>query len=141
MEITNGIITNLVGTVGLFTTQIVFAFDVPVGGITPGRARALVGMAVGLISAVIGVVAMLRASGRLGTGSGRFGAIAALTLGLIGIILGIIHLATSTGGFGTGGGRAGAIVGLVLSLIGVCLGGMGITRSRIADPKSPVVNT
>jgi len=141
MEITNGIFTKLIGAVGLFAARVFFAFDVPTGEITTGRARALVGVAVGLISAIIGVVAMLRSSGRLGAGSGRVGAVVALALGLIGIILGIIHLATSTGGFGTGGGRAGAIVGLVVSVIGVILGGFAITRSRIEDSKSRVANT
>ena len=100
-------------------------FDVKpaAGEITSGRARALVGAVMGLISLVVGGVAVARSSGRAL-------AITALLLGLIGMILSVVHLGTSTGGFGTGGGRAGAIVGLVLSLIGTSLGGLALARSR-----------
>jgi hypothetical protein len=122
MEITNAMFTKFIAVIGLFTTQIVFAFDVPAGEMTSGRARALVGVAVGLISVVIGVVTLLRSKSQVG-------AIVALVLGLLGVVLGIIHLATSTGGFGTGGGRAGAIVGLVLSLIGIVLGAIVVVRA------------
>lgn len=98
-----------------------------VTGITSGRARAMTAALVGLISLIIGVLALVR-SRRLG--EGRVMAIVALVLGLIGMVLSIVHLGTSTGGFGTGGGRAGAIVALVLSLIGVNLGGLALARSR-----------
>ena len=100
------------------------------GEITSGRARALVGAVAGLISLVVGGLALARSAGRLGTGNGRAGAILALVLGLLGMILSVVHLGTSTGGFGTGSGRAGAIVGLVLSLIGTLLGGLALARSR-----------
>ena len=99
-------------------------------GITNGRARALVAAGVGLISLVVGGLALARSAGRIGTGNGRAGAIIALVLGLIGMILSVVHLGTSTGGFGTGGGRAGAIVALVLGLIGMNLGGLALGRSR-----------
>ena len=95
-------------------------------GTTPARARALVGAVVGLISLIIGGIALAR-SGRVG--SGRTGAIVALVLGVLGLILSVVHLAGSTG-FGTGGGRAGAIVALVLALIGTSLGGLALSRSR-----------
>src|SRR5689334_13715541 len=98
-------------------------------GITPGRARALVAVAVGLISSVVGGLALARSGGRIGAGSRRAGAIAALVLGLIGIVLSVVHIAGSTG-FGTGGGRAGAVVALVLGLIGLSLGGLALARSR-----------
>jgi uncharacterized protein DUF6223 len=101
-----------------------------VGGITGGRARALVAAVVGLISVVTGVLALARSAGRIGTGNGRTAAIVALVLGLIGMVLSVVHLGTSTGGFGTGGGRAGAIVALVLGLIGINLGGLALARSR-----------
>ena len=106
--------------------------DVPVaaGDITPGRRRASAAALVGLISVVIGGLALARAAGRIGTGNGRAGAIVALPMGLIGAVLSVLHLANSTAGFGTGGGRAGAIVGLVLGLIGMNLGGLALARAR-----------
>ena len=108
-----------------YTTHLGFAID-----LTAGRARSLVGTVVGLISVVIGGLALGRAAGRIGTGNGRTGALVALVLGLIGIVLSVVHLGSSTGGFGTGSGRAGAIVGLVLGLIGMNLGGLALARSR-----------
>ena len=122
MKNTNGILTV---AVDLYATHLGFASD-----LTGGRARALVAAVVGLISLIIGGLALARSAGRLGTGNGRAGAIVALILGLIGIVLSVVHLGTSTGGFGTGGGRAGAIVALVLGLIGVNLGGLALARSR-----------
>ena len=100
------------------------------GEITKGRARALVAAVVGLISLVVGGLALARSAGRLGTINGRVGGIVALVLGVIGVILSVVHLGTSTGGFGTGSGRAGAIVALVLSLISINLGGLAVARSR-----------
>ena len=108
----------------LYGTQLGFAVD-----LTAGRARALVGAVLGLISLVIGGLALARVGRGIGTGSGRAGAIMALVLGLIGIVLSVVHLGSSTG-FGTGGGRAGAIVALVLGLIGMILGGLALARSR-----------
>ena len=129
-----GILTGLIAACGVraadfYTTHLGFAMDAPAGGITSGRARSLVAVAVGLISLVIGGLALRRSTRRIGTGSGRVGAIVALVLGLIGIVLSVVHLAGSTG-FGTGGGRAGAIVALVLGLIGMSLGGLALARSR-----------
>jgi Family of unknown function (DUF6223) len=114
------------------TIHLGFAVDLTdsVIGITSGRARALVAVGVGLISLVVGGLALARSAGRIGTGNGRAGAIVALVLGLIGMVLSVVHLGTSTGGFGTGGGRAGAIVALVLGLIGMNLGGLARARSR-----------
>lgn len=105
-----------------------FAFAVDPGAMTSGRARALIGVAAGLISVIIGGLALSRSKSRLG--AGRTGAFIALVLGLAGMVLSVIHLATSTGGFGTGSGRAGAIVALILSLIGMSLGGLALARSR-----------
>lgn len=101
--------------------QLGFALDV-----TSGRARAMIIAGVGLISLIIGGLALAR------SGSGRAAAIVALVLGLIGVVLSAVHLGGSTG-FGTGGGRAGAIVGLVLALIGTNLGGLALARSRRSD--------
>ena len=99
-------------------TRLAFAID-----ITSGRARAMIIAVVGLISLIIGGLALARA------GKGRAAASVALVLGLIGVVLSAIHLLRSTG-FGTGGGRAGAIVGLVLALIGATLGGLARARAR-----------
>lgn len=92
------------------------------GAITTGRARSLVVGVVGLISVIIGGLALAR--------NGRTGAVVGSALGLIAMILSVVHLGTTTGGFGTGSGRAGAIVALVLGLIGVSLGGLVLARSR-----------
>ena len=99
-------------------------------GITAGRAQALVAAVVGLISLVVGGLALARSAGRIGNGNGRVGAMVALVLGLICMVLSVVHLGSSTGGFGTGSGRAGAIVALVLGLIGLNLGGLALARSR-----------
>lgn len=113
-------------SIDIYSASLGFDIKPAAGEITSGRARALVGAVMGLISLVVGGVAVARSSGRAL-------AIAALLLGLIGMILSVVHLGTSTGGFGTGGGRAGAIVGLVLSLIGTSLGGLALARSRRTD--------
>jgi hypothetical protein len=100
-----------------------------VSGITTGRAKALLGVVVGLISLVVGWRAKVRSAA--GTGNGRTGAIVALLLGLIGIVLSIVHLIISAGAvFGSGSGKAGAIFALVLGLIGMTLGGLVLRSKR-----------
>jgi hypothetical protein len=79
---------------------------------------------------VIGVMALIRPSGRFGTASGRLGAFIALAAGLISSVVGGIKAATSSG-IGTGGGRAGAIVAVVLGLIAIVLGWLALSRSRV----------
>ena len=118
--------------VDFYSMHLGFAVDLTDGaiGITTGRARAIVAAVVGLISLVVGGLALARSAGRIGTGNGRAGAIVALLLGLIGMVLSVVHLGSSTGGFGTGSGRAGAIVALVLGLVGMNLGGLALARSR-----------
>ena len=103
------------------TNRLAIIFDAPSATMTSGRARSLVGVVVGLISLVIGGLALAR----------NRGAIVAVVLGLIGIVLSVVHLVGSTG-FGTGGGRAGAIVALILSVIGMSLGVLARARSRPA---------
>jgi hypothetical protein len=98
-------------------------------GFTAGRTSATLIAVTGLISSVIGGLA-LHSAGRIGTSNGRAGAILALVLGLISMVFSVVHLGTSTGGFGTGSGRAGAIVALVLGLIGINLGGLALARCR-----------
>ena len=99
-----------------------------VSGITPGRAAALLPAAMGLISLVIGWMALARSARRIG--SGRLIAIIALTVGLIGTVLSWLHLSRATGAIGTGSGRLGAIVAMVLGLIGMVLGGLALARSQ-----------
>ena len=112
MKIWNGILTGLIAA-----CHPGFAVD-----LTAGRTRSLVAAVVGLISLVIGGLALARSAGRIG--------IVALVLGLICVVLSVVHLGSYTGGFGTGSGRAGAIVALVLGLIGIMLGGLALARSR-----------
>jgi hypothetical protein len=103
-----------------------------ISGMTTGRARALAGVAVGLISLVIGWRA--RARSAAGIGNVRTAAILALVLGFIGIILCVLHLSVSAGAvFGSGSGKAGAIVGSVPSLIGMTLGWLALTKKT--EPK------
>ena len=116
--------------VDFYTAHHGFTVAPTAGAITNGRARALVAAVVGLISLVVGGLALARSAGRLGTGNGRAGAIVALVVGLIGMVLSVVHLGSSTGGFGSGSGRAGAIVGLALGQIGINLGGLALARSR-----------
>jgi hypothetical protein len=97
-----------------------------VKGITPARARSLVGGVIGLASVVIGWCAKSKAVKN--SKSSRSWGISALVLGLVAVILSIVHLAGNTGGFGTGGGKAGAIVALVLGIIGAALGGRAMRR-------------
>jgi hypothetical protein len=94
--------------------------------VTPGRLFSIVAGVVGLISIVIGAIALSRSSRNIG--AGRLG-ILAMVIGLIGVVIAGIHLASTTGGFGTGKGRAGAIVAAIIGLIGVLLGGLALSRS------------
>ncbi len=110
-----------------------------VSGITPGRAAAILPAVVGLISVVIGWLALARSAGRIG--SGRLKAIVALVVGLIGMVLSGLHLASATGDIGTGSGRLGAIVALVLGLIGMVLGELALARYRRIARRSSTTAT
>lgn len=103
-----------------------------VKGMTTGRARALVGVAVGLISLGVGWRAKVRHN--KGTGNARTGAVLALVLGFIGIALSVVHLSITAGAvFGSGSGKAGAIFAFIPNLIGIALGGLALrTRSAKA---------
>ena len=96
-----------------------------VKGITAGRAKSLVGGALGLISLIIGWRAKARVANNH---SAKSSATIALVLGLVVIGLSIVHLVDATGGFGTGGGKAGAIMALVLGLSGTALGGLTLGK-------------
>jgi Family of unknown function (DUF6223) len=91
-----------------------------------GRTVPSVAAVLGLISVVIGGLALSRSARRIG----RTGAILALVLGPISTTVGALHAANSAGGLGTGNGLAGAILALALGLIGLVLGGLAVARSR-----------
>jgi hypothetical protein len=126
-----GLVDNAGAAVDVYSTHLDFTVGLQVIGSGSGRTGAIVAAVVGLMSVVIGGLALARA-GRIGSNSGRAGAVVALATGLIGMVLSVLHLATSTGGFGTGSGRAGAIVALVVGQIGINLGGLALARSRRA---------
>jgi Family of unknown function (DUF6223) len=121
----------LLGVVGLAAPAATHV-SVAAGGydIGSGRTVPTVAAVVGLISVVIGGLALARSTGRIGPGNRRARAIGALVLGLTSVIIGGLHAANSAGGFGTGNGLAGAIVALVLGLIGMVIGGLALARSR-----------
>lgn len=95
-----------------------------------GRTVPTVAAVVGLISVIIGGLALARSARRIGAGNGRAGTIAAMVLGLISVIVGGLHGANAAGGLGTGNGLAGAVVAVVLGLIGMVLAGLAMARSR-----------
>jgi len=100
-------------------------------GITSGRLESILAAVAGLISIVIGRLA-LGSTNR--NGSGKQKSIVALAMGLICLIASGIHLGRSyTASFGTGSGKAGAIVALVLGLIGMVLGGLALARSNAKE--------
>lgn len=99
-----------------------------VRGITPGRAAALVPLALGLISFIIALMAVRRFRSR--ANSARIMAIVALILALIDIVLSWSHLARVTGDIGTGGGKLGAIVAMVFGGIDMVLGALVLARVR-----------
>jgi hypothetical protein len=98
-------------------------------GLTPRRLWATTAAALGLAGVVIGILALVRPSGRLGT-SGRLGAIVALVAGLIAVVNGGLNVAIAHGGPGTGNGVVGGAAAFVLGLIAVALGGLALTRRR-----------
>jgi len=90
-----------------------------VSGVTAGRAQSLLGLAMGLISVVVGA--------RAGARRGR--ATVALVAGLIGVVWSGVRLANS-GPIGSGGGRLGAIVALAVALIGAVVAVRALARAR-----------
>lgn len=90
-----------------------------VRGLTPGRARALVGVALALISIAISRRAKKRPDDKRTM-------VVAIVLASVALVLNLLHLAATSGGFGTGAGKAGVIVGIVLSIVS----GIILIRSR-----------
>ena len=100
-------------------------------GITSGRLESILAAVAGLISIIVGRLA-LRSTSVIGSGKQK--SIIALAMGLICIIASGIHLIRSySASFGTGSGKAGAIVALVLGLIGMVLGGLALARYKAKE--------
>jgi hypothetical protein len=116
----------------LFATQNAYSqtgdSDAYVTGMTAARAKSLSGVAVGLVSLIIGW--RVKSRSVVGKSSWRSWAITAIVLGIIALVVSLLHLANTNGGFGTGGGKAGAIAALVLGLIGTSLSGMALRSKR-----------
>jgi len=100
-----------------------------VHGPTPRRLWATAAVALGLAGVIIGTMALVRATRRIGN-RGRNGAILALVAGIIAVINGGLNLAVATGGPGSGNGVIGGAAAFVLGLIGTALGGLALSRSR-----------
>lgn len=96
--------------------------ETPVKGITPARARSLVGVVVGIVSIIIGVRGKRR--------SNRSFSFFAIGMGSLAIILGIVHLSTVSGDFGTGGGKAGALGALILGTVGGFFGVLTLMKLK-----------
>lgn len=111
-------------------TENAFSQDTPkyATGITSGRARALIGGAVGLTCLITGWRAKVLAAKGINT---HTSAIVSLILGVIGIMLSLVHLSTSAGAvFGSGSGKAGAIVALILGLIGITFASLALKKGN-----------
>lgn len=99
-------------------------------GMTSGRIGPSLTALVALFGVVIGVLALTRSTGRIGTGDRGRRAIVALVSGLIGVVVGGVLAATADGGPGTGNGIVGSWAAMVLGLISMVLGGLALARSR-----------
>jgi hypothetical protein len=103
-----------------------------VTGMTSGRAAALIPAGLGLISVIIGWIALRRS--RVLAGKGRNLSILGLCLGLADLILSILHLVRmSNQRIGTGSGKLGAIVAIVFGVMGIFLCGLAIARARMKN--------
>lgn len=102
-----------------------------VQGMTVRRVWATIAMALGLAGVIVGSMALVRATRRIGN-SGRNGATVALVAGILAAANGGLNLAIATGGPGTGNGVIGGAAAFVLGLIGTALGGLALARSRRA---------
>ena len=93
-----------------------------------GRTVPTAAAVVGLVSAVLGGLALVRSARR--PDAGRVGPAVGLLLGLISVVVGGVHGWNAAGGLGTGNGLAGAVVAVVLGAAGMLLGGLGLARAR-----------
>jgi hypothetical protein len=102
-----------------------------VSGLTSGRAKSLIGVALGLSSLIIGWRAKARSKNKMNVS--RSWPISGVTLGLAAVVLSVLHLAANAGGFGTGGGKAGAIVALVVGVCGGVLSVLALRFKRVSS--------
>lgn len=105
-------------------------YELGVGRTVPTTAAVL-----GLVSAVVGGLALVRSRR---TGAGRARTTVALVLGPVSVLVGGVHGANSAGGLGTGNGLAGAVFAVVLGLVGTVLGALALARTRRADRSGSV---
>ncbi|OPC77218.1 hypothetical protein B4N89_42505 [Embleya scabrispora] len=109
---------------------------IAVGDFGSGRVGASVAALLGLAGAIVGALALARATGRIRTrfaaGIGRNGAFVALVAGTVGAALGLLVVVTAEGGLGTGNGLGGGIVALIVGVIAVVFGASALARFRRA---------
>ncbi|GAB3807181.1 DUF6223 family protein [Micromonospora zhanjiangensis] len=96
------------------------------GGYQLGHGRLVpsVFAVLGLLSVVVGALALTRRTTRRGWTA------AAAVAGLVSAAAGGLHAANAAGGLGTGHGLAGAVVAVALGLIGAVIAGLALTRAR-----------
>lgn len=88
-----------------------------------GRLIATSSVVLGLVGAVIGGLALVRAGASTRP-------LVALVAGLTAVVGGTVVVATAEGGLGTGNGLGGGIVAIAVGLIGAVLGGLALSRAR-----------
>ena len=103
----------------LASVATVFA-AVSVSTMSAGRIGAIVAGVLGLISVIVGGLALRRRE--------RRPSVTALILGPIGLILGTGVVVTADGGLGTGTGLGGGVVAMIVGTIGSALGVLARTR-------------
>lgn len=96
--------------------------------LTTGRLVGTAAALVALTGVIVGVLALTRPAGRLGTG--RTGAVVALVAGLSGMLVGGWVVAVAEGGPGTGYGIVGGFAALGTGLVAAVLGVLALTRVR-----------
>jgi hypothetical protein len=114
------------GKENVMPTQLLLAAStVGAHTLTTDRLVATLAVAVTLVGAIVGGLALGRPSGRGGNGRSTI----ALAAGLTGAVVGGLLLATADGGPGTGNGVVGAFVAVVFGLLAALLGGLARSRS------------
>jgi hypothetical protein len=102
-----------------------------VSGMTSGRAKSLIGVALGVSGLIIGWRTKARSKNKVNV-SGTW-PIAGLILGLSGVVLSVLQLTANTGGFGTGGGKAGAIVALLVGVCAIVLNILALRAKKVSS--------
>jgi hypothetical protein len=112
----------------LVATDLAEPAAVTVYGLTARRLWATAVSGLGLVSVLVGGLAVIRPASRFG--NGRLGATVAPVAGLIAVVNGGLVLAVADGGPGTGNGVVGGAAALVLGLVAMGLGALALARSR-----------